>query len=190
MRPRIQQAESTAPAAPGAFRADGTWDFDAHPPEDRKHTLHWFVDMLVTRRKRTPDAPPSLFVARIKASPYQHAFPNIERWLALETQVRGINERTFWPFVQTSTSAEECVKRCGNGSNGHWCGGYYARDPERDCASEGHRIKRNPERVQAIIDGVLQSLSDQKSLPPVQDHEQHDPTPTPPPDETWPGWKP
>jgi hypothetical protein len=44
------------------------------------------------------------------------AFPNADRWVEWETYAD-------WPFVPTSTSAEEFVKREGKGPNGFWRSG-------------------------------------------------------------------
>lgn len=155
--------------APGAFKhADGVWDFDASPSGVG---LHRFVDMLVARRKRTPLAPPSLYAARIAASPFAAAFPNAAAWLSCPA----------WAHAGCSSSAEEAVKRAGNGESGHWCESFWPQTRETDCRSDGHLVIRDQGKVEAYVREIISALD---SLPSVAD-----PAPKPKPrfiaDETY-----
>ncbi len=107
---------------PGDFRPDGSWNADGIIPvvRDPNRSLYWFIDMLVTKRRRSPETPPWEYAKRIAASPYKDAFPSamstdyndLKRWTAT-TSGRSL----AWFEAGAQNSAEITVVLGGYSSN-------------------------------------------------------------------------
>lgn len=156
--PKLSQPPAEiAPSAPGAFRADGS--FDPEAPLSARGSVDSLVRALVNRRREGRLAPEE--AARvIEAANAQAAFPNLTQWANIHSLV-DLGAAT-WPLAWTGSSAEEAVKRAGRGSEGHWCGELWLQTSERDCSSPGHRAVRDPQRVQEHVSGLLGRLSVQE----------------------------
>lgn len=104
------------------------------------------------------------------------AFPNRDQWAQTDR----------WAAVQTSTSAEEFIKRCGLGVNGHWCGQRWVQGTEKDCASPFHRGSPAHEEVRSLIGTLGKAFGGQtietgkKTVPTHVDD---------PANEGWSGWR-
>jgi hypothetical protein len=121
-----QQAQDEPLVPLGDYAADGSWIFDRPTPE-RTHpdlSLYWFVDMLVTKRRRDPGCEPWQFAQRIARSNFSAAFPSAvsidtndkSRWTA--TIKAGNHPPYAIPFFICSarTSAEAAVVHAGYGA--------------------------------------------------------------------------
>lgn len=97
----------------GDFRPDGSWNPDADRPEDRNpiRHLYWFVDMMVTKRRRSPEVYPARFAERIMESRFKAAFPNAAAGLWHQRNGANVN----WLDAACLTSAEQAVLRAGRG---------------------------------------------------------------------------
>ena len=128
----------TRPAAPGAFRFDGSFNA-AGGLRDRGH-VDGLARALIAQRRR---GELSLVLAHraIVAAEAQAAFPNAHQW-----------ERcSDWALAWASTSAEEAVKREGRGVNGHWCGERWIEGHEHECADQRHRVRPDAEAVRKLL---------------------------------------
>lgn len=108
-------------ATQGDFRPDGSWNPYGSPGEkDPERSLYWFVDMLVTKRRRDPVCAPYQFASRIARSPWARAFPsavdtdpkNHSRW----TAEVGKSPIPFYAAAAITT-AEITVKNAGHGGD-------------------------------------------------------------------------
>ena len=112
------------PEAPttGDFRLDGSWNSEGTRPEfrDPLSELYWFVDMLVSKRRRSPETPPWEFAKRIASSRFTRAFPNAVspdrsnhgRWTGTITLESGTTHLPWW-LVSGSTASESAVILAG-----------------------------------------------------------------------------
>ncbi len=105
---------------PGDFFADGSWSThrDHDQSHDRLNSLYWFVDMLVTARRRTPAKPPWEYALRIQRSRFRAAFPAAvstdlgARWTST-IPFKGQSVALPWWGVSVCTSAETAVLLAG-----------------------------------------------------------------------------
>lgn len=174
MTQRAAKSESLTQSTPGAFLPDGSWN--------ERGELHHRgeVDRLVRalcRERKFARLTPAQGSQAIQASSAVLAFPNWRQWAVAE----------HWALVWTATSAEEMVKRAGETVAGehHWCGaGKWLPGPERGCDDPIHRVKPDAAAVRGVVSQVLEKVSSAPAggttpLPSA---------PTPPPDDSWPGW--
>ena len=108
------RSRPTPDAGPsGSFAADGSWQgFFDHPSATER-----YVSLLV-RSRLASKLSPAQFADTIRSSPHRMAFPsvNLGEWDALTAWAQ-------WPLAPIRSGAEEAVKRCGGGPEGHWSGG-------------------------------------------------------------------
>lgn len=153
----------------GNFRINGSWDPHAHVLS--RGPLYAFVRDLV-RARRASKLPPSAIAAQIAASSWTQAFPNLQHWLKE-------SRWNHWPSVPASSSAEECVKRCGIGAvDFHWQEGLAVRgDDNRNLPAVPM-----PEVFKNALDALLAS----PRSTPAHARPREVPEPTAPePDEIW-----
>ena len=106
----------------GDYRLDGCWNPEGIRPSyhDPLSELYWFVDMLVSKRRRSPETPPWEFAKRIASSRFTHAFPNAVsrnranhgRWTGTITLESGTTHLPWW-LVCGSTATESAVILAG-----------------------------------------------------------------------------
>lgn len=141
----------------GAFMPDGSYFYDARL-EQRGPTDRFIRAMVKTRGTFGFD--PKTAVEAIVLAGQQAAFPNHAQWATVHERVH--EGAAVWPFVWTTTSAEESVKRCGIGIRGpndeerHWCGEVWAAGDEKHCVTRDHRS--SPENVRTALDRMLSHL--------------------------------
>ena len=123
----------------GAFFPDGSYDPEA-AQVFRKGTDR-LVRHLVNLRQ-LGKLNPEEAVRQIREATGERAFPNLAQWQRVED----------WQHVQTSTSAEEAVKRCGGrGGEFHWCQGNWISGKEKECSNVLHRKQPTAEEVQRLV---------------------------------------
>lgn len=111
-----------APKMPGAFLSDGSFSERA----EFRHRGH--IDRMVRRMvmgRREGSLPVHLAVNMIRAAGAEDAFPCVSQWELCDQ----------WALVQTTSTAEETVKREGRSTGGvdnrgtHWCGQRWVEGP-------------------------------------------------------------
>ena len=144
-----QQAE---PEQPGAFMPDGSFKQDGGWVH--QGPAHALVVALVRKRRSGSLTPPEA-AAIVRNANGAAAFPWVGQW---ETC-------SLWPLAWTATSAEETVKRAGNGGCGtrgegaHWCsGGRWADGTEASCSDPGHRPVQSREQVSSLVATIQRGL--------------------------------
>lgn len=122
----------------GSFLSDGNWIDSGHFRGKVDH----LVQDLVRDRRQDLLSPDRAARAIVEAG-CEQAFPNHAYW--------AVSSR--WPLVQSSTSAEEAVKRGGMGSDNerHWCRGCWISGLEKHCPEPAHRERPLPEEVSRLI---------------------------------------
>lgn len=177
MRPSTLKKEEAS--FPGAFTTDGAWNEKAFLVQ--RGETDRLVRALCRERKFARLSPQDAHLA-IEASSKTRAFPNREQWKSCE----------HWAMAQTSTSAEEAVKRAGETTDveHHWCAaGKWLPGKQSDCPETMHREHPDKERLREIVQEITQkTLASGPSLP--QEAVSRPPvTLGPAPDEVWPGWE-
>ena len=164
--------------APGAFRADGS--FDQAGGWAQQGPMHALVVSLV-RQRRAGSLAISEAVAQVRAARGEAAFPCLDQW----------GSSALWSCCRTETSAEEAVKRCGaSSSDGHWCGQVWTMGSEKDCQAAKHGALPTKNETAVLVAGVVKALSvpasgqsTRDAAPSSGDAEKAQPGPTV--DESW-----
>lgn len=148
-------ATASTAGAFGAFMPDGSYNRDAGLP-GRGRTDR-FVRQLAAHRGG-PLFSPGMAAEAIRSEGQDQAFPNHGQWATLHSEPGSV---ASWPFAQTSTSAEEAVKRGALGASDpesrqrHWCGELWVDGAEKACSEPGHRREIDPARLAEMLSGVL-----------------------------------
>lgn len=158
-RLRTQQPAPRNPEHFGAFMPDGSYFREATLAQ--RGPLDRFVRAMVKSRG-TFGFDPKTAAEGIVLTKHESAFPNHAQWATVHEQVHP--GAAVWPFVRTTTSAEEAVKRCGMGVRGphdeprHWCGEMWVTGDEKRCDNPAHREKSSPEQVREMLSRIMHSL--------------------------------
>lgn len=141
---RLSQMTGAESLPLGDFRLDGSFNPRA-PRPPKGDCLFWFIDSLVTKRRREPEVSPRDFAMCLARTQWTKAFPGAHRWAFLTLG-------TDWPMVVPHSAAEATVKACGC-LGPHWDRGLFSAE----APPLGPRVSQ--EDIALMIQGAVATVA-------------------------------
>ena len=135
----------------GAFTEHGTRPLRHDPLTE----LYWFVDMLCTKRQRSPEAAPWEYARRISASRFGMAFPNAMDTVGAARWTATIDGRpAAWWQVAISTAAEAAVLLGGKSNEAEAIAWLFAEEGRRADVPQG---VPSEEQIRAMLGRLVRA---------------------------------